>query len=153
MQDESAKQLPNVGDRDLGGRPTKYRPEYCEMLIEHRKNGFSFETFAAIVHVDRDTIYHWTKLFPAFSDAKKISDTYCRLWWESVGNRGVTGKIEGFSSSTWVFNMKARWGWRDGSETGHQTDTKREYKIEWADDADNTEAGPQDSSPKEDQPE
>ena len=28
------------------GRPTDYKKEYCELLIEHMAAGFSFESFA-----------------------------------------------------------------------------------------------------------
>ena len=32
-------------ERNPVGRPTKYKPEYCEMLIEHMSEGLSFESF------------------------------------------------------------------------------------------------------------
>lgn len=54
-----------------GGRPSKYKPEYCEMLITHLSKGFSYESYAAVVKVDFDTLYEWEKVHPEFSEAKK----------------------------------------------------------------------------------
>lgn len=42
------------------------------MLVDHMSEGYSFESFAGRrdVRVSIDTIYHWTTLFPEFSEAK-----------------------------------------------------------------------------------
>jgi transposase len=97
------------------GRPTKYKPEYCELLIEHMKAGLSFEAFGGVVAggVAKDTIYGWVRKYPAFSDAKKIGESLSRLWWEKVAVLGMTGKIKNFNATVWIFSMKNRFGWRD----------------------------------------
>lgn len=53
------------------GQPTKYKEEYCQLLIDHMAEGYSFESFAGEVRVDRDTLYEWEKVQKDFSDAKK----------------------------------------------------------------------------------
>ncbi len=53
------------------GRPTLYRPEYCDRLILHCKKGLSYEAFAGVVDVCVDTLYEWEKVHPKFSEAKK----------------------------------------------------------------------------------
>jgi hypothetical protein len=53
------------------GRPSKYDPMFCELLIEHMSEGYSFESFAGEVRVDRDTVYEWANAHQEFSDAKK----------------------------------------------------------------------------------
>ena len=55
------------------GRPSKYKPEYCEMLIDHMSEGFTFESFGGVVSVNRDTVYEWLSAHPEFSDSLKVA--------------------------------------------------------------------------------
>lgn len=95
------------------GRPSKYRPEYCDQLIGHMKHGLSFESFGAVIGVNRDTLYEWARVHQDFSDAKKRGTDETLLFWEKMGMAGMTGKIKGFNSTVWIFSMKNRFGWRD----------------------------------------
>ena len=102
------------------GRPSKYRQEYCDLLVKHMEDGLSFESFAGVVHVDRDTIYEWANKHKEFSDAKKRGQALCQIWWESKGKEGLfTGKDEKFNATVWLFNMKNRFGWRDQQSIEH----------------------------------
>lgn len=67
------------------GRPTKYREEYCEKLIEHMARGRSIESFAGVVSVCKDTIYEWIKVHPKFSDAFKVGNQKRFLYFEELG--------------------------------------------------------------------
>ena len=106
-----------------GGRPTKYKQEYCQMLIDHMSTGLSFESFAAVIKVNRDSLYEWEKVHPDFSDAKKIGLDNCLLFWEKLGINNIINTSEslgqGMSSSkslnasVYIFNMKNRFKWRD----------------------------------------
>ena len=53
------------------GRPTKYRKEYCEQLVEWMREGKSFWTFASTIPCSIDTICEWTHQHEEFSEAKK----------------------------------------------------------------------------------
>lgn len=98
------------------GRPTKYRPEYCEMIIEHMAKGLSKEAFAGVIGIHKETIYNWAEANSEFSDAIKIGEAKCRVFWEQAGIDGMMGNIEGFNAASWVFNLKNRFGWRDRQE-------------------------------------
>ena len=98
------------------GRPSKYKPEYCEQLIEHCKQGLSFEAFAGSIPVHKDTIYEWAKKYPEFDEAKRTGAALSLLFWEKLGVAGAVGKVPGFNPTTWIFNMKNRFGWRDRQE-------------------------------------
>lgn len=102
------------------GRPTDYKPEYCQLLIEHMGNGYSFEAFAAVVNCNRDTLYEWVKVNEDFSDAKKIAMERSRLFWEDIGIKLCKGVLMGGSATAYIFNMKNRFKneWRDKHETG-----------------------------------
>jgi hypothetical protein len=104
------------------GRPSKYKEEYCEMLIAHLTKGFSYETFAAIVNVDRDTIYEWETAHPKFSDAKRLGVSKAHYFWENIGLHGTTGQIPGFNVTCWIFNMKNRFKWHDNIKVENVAD-------------------------------
>jgi len=69
------------------GQPTKYRKEYCQMLMEHMKEGLSFETFGITLEnpVHRDTCYEWAKVHSDFSDAKKKATDMALNFFEKMG--------------------------------------------------------------------
>lgn len=104
----------------MRGRPTDYKPEYCQMLIDHMAEGFSFESFAAVVKVNRDTLYNWVAIHPDFSDAKKAGFDESRLTWEKIG-RDIAKKGEG-NATAFIFNMKNRFreDWNDKQTIEHQ---------------------------------
>ena len=90
------------------GRPTKYKPEYCEQLIKHMAEGLSFETFAAVISVNPDTIYEWAKRHNSFSEAKKIGFNKSQLFWEKLGRSGAAGKMKNFNAASYIYNCKCR---------------------------------------------
>ncbi len=77
------------------GRPSKYKPEYCEMLIKHMETGLSFESFAGVVSVCRDSLYEWEKVYEEFSYAKKIGFQKNLLTWEKIMLSHAIGKNKG----------------------------------------------------------
>lgn len=108
------------------GRPSKYKPEFCEMLIEHMGQGYSFESFAGIIEVNQDTLHEWTKTHDCFSEAKKIAFAKCQNFWESLGIKHIINKSDSefcgdsgssksrsLNAAVWVFNMKNRFKWKD----------------------------------------
>ena len=95
------------------GRPTKYREEYCQMLIDHMAKGYSFEAFAGVVNISTSNLYEWVGRHEAFQEARNIAFNKSMLFWEKVGKGGATGQIKGFSAAAWIFNMKNRFKWSD----------------------------------------
>lgn len=88
------------------------------MLIEHMSSGLSFESFAGVIGVDRDTLYEWVKVNKDFSDAKKKGSSASELKWEKIGLEGLYmgGKDTPFNAAVWIFNMKNRFGWTERKE-------------------------------------
>lgn len=56
------------------GQPTKYKPEYCQLVIDHMSRGLSFESFAGVVGTCKQTIYSWMAKYPEFLDARNQAD-------------------------------------------------------------------------------
>jgi len=109
------------------GRPTKYLPKYCDMLIDHMESGLEYLSFAGLCRVHYDTLYQWEKDYPEFSEAKKIGKALSFLYWDKLGRDGVKdrehfddeGKLlfkEKVNPAVYIFNMKNRHGWRDTAE-------------------------------------
>jgi hypothetical protein len=94
------------------GRPSSYKPEYCQMLIDHMASGLSFESFGATIGHYRDITFEWAKKYPDFADAKKRGYDASYLFWDKTGLKGVWGGKE-FNAAVYCFNMKNRFGWRD----------------------------------------
>jgi hypothetical protein len=51
------------------GRPTLYRPEYCQRAIEFMGQGYSVTALAGHLGMSKDAIYDWINLYPNFCHA------------------------------------------------------------------------------------
>lgn len=71
------------------GRPTKYRPEYAEQVVEHCRDGASLTSFAAEVRVARATINNWIADHPEFKEACDAAKTACAAWWERIARKNA----------------------------------------------------------------
>jgi hypothetical protein len=124
--------MPDIEEPRGKGQPSKYRPEYCEMLIEHMRGGLSFESFGARIRVTKKTMYEWTRVHPEFQEAKELGEVQSLLWWENIGKAAMMGgqhvithpngktetiNFKNFNTTVWIFAMKNRHGWRDKQET------------------------------------
>jgi hypothetical protein len=128
------------------GRPTDYKPEYCELLIEHMSKGLSFEAFGGIVRKSKQTLYDWLQANPEFLDAKMTGTELSRLFWEKLGtdhvlnisesSRSADGSTSSMSkslnASIWIFNMKNRFKdeWREKQELDVSSDKGITIKID-----------------------
>jgi len=100
------------------GRPTHYKPEYCEALIEHMAEGKSFESFGADIDCHRQTLYDWCNKHADFAYAKKVGSEKSWKWWEKLVIDQATGKIDG-NATMIIFALKNRFGWHDKQEVQH----------------------------------
>ena len=112
------------------GRPTAYRPEFCEMLIEHMAQGFSFTSFAAKINVNQDTLYNFLKAQKDFDEAKKLGENLSLMKWEKIGIDQAEGNNRG-NAASYIFNMKNRFaklGWTDKVEVDQKIDIEIKLK-------------------------
>ncbi len=109
--------------QEITGRPSLYRKEFCEMLIEHMKQGYSYKSFCAEIEVGQRTMYDWELVHPEWAEAKEIAFAKGMKFWEKLGVDFVVNETskdsEGNSTSktlnsaVWIFNMKNRFQWRE----------------------------------------
>lgn len=76
-----------------GGRPTKYKPEYCQQLIDWMSKGNSFWSFAADVDVCFDTLSEWVRQYPEFSEAKRTGYSKLLKFDEQLALTGSSGQL------------------------------------------------------------
>ena len=121
---EASAGVPTVEAQPVG-RPTKYRPEYCQMVIDHMAKGYSFEAFGADVDCGKDTLYEWAKVHPEFSDAVEKGRIRSLKFWETLGMNGTVGKpnyyidaitgkktaTDKFNSQTYALHMANKHKW------------------------------------------
>ena len=84
------------------GRPSKYRPEYCQMAEAIGREGLSLACLASDLNVSRDTISEWCEVYPDFSAACHRAKLHRGAFWErhnlniatfrpAKGETGITG--------------------------------------------------------------
>jgi transposase len=100
-----------------GGRPTDYRVEYCDRLIEIMREGASIEEVAADLDISKTTLYNWAEAHEEFMNAKKRGEELSLAWWVKQGR--VQLQNRDFSATLFYMNMKNRFKWRDKHDIDH----------------------------------
>jgi hypothetical protein len=55
--------------KHAGGRPTLYRREMCERLVEAMANGLTAEAVAARIGISARSLFYWHQQHPEFLQA------------------------------------------------------------------------------------
>ena len=110
------------------GRPTKYDPAMCEMVIAMGEEGKTLAGMADALDVDRETINNWRSEHPEFSRAVRRGLEKAQAWWEEQGRIATFGAIEGFNATSYIFQMKNRFRdeWNDTIKSEHSGTIKLE---------------------------
>lgn len=92
------------------GRPTKYRPEFCQGIIDFFSSHESLPlmaSYAVSIGVSREAINQWSHKYPEFMDAIKIA--------KAIQEKNlVEGALSGKYHPTFaIFTAKNVLGWRD----------------------------------------
>ena len=99
-------ELPPSLDIRKIGRPSKYDPSYCDLVIDLGAVGKSKAQIAAAIGVSRTTIDSWALLHPEFLDALKSAYDLALSWWEDAGQ--INMLRQGFNATAFIFQMKNR---------------------------------------------
>jgi hypothetical protein len=100
------------------GRPSDYRPEYCDMVIEAMANGVSLEAFAGQIRVAVETVYRWMTRHREFSEAVSRAKPARTLWWELKLMRSRKGAET--TASIFALRNCAPDQWKDIRNVQHQ---------------------------------
>jgi hypothetical protein len=99
------------------GRPTDYRPEYCEAVIDFMAQGYSLTAFAGSIRVARETVYAWIKTYSDFSDAVSRARATRVQWLEAK----LLRSRKGAETTAAIFALRNAdpTEWRDVKHTEH----------------------------------
>ena len=104
------------------GRPTDYKPEYCDQVIEMGNIGMSVVEMAATLGIVKSTMTDlWPVAHPEFKVALTQARECAQSWWETMGrvNLIMPQGSGTFQAAVWSRSMAARFpaDWREKSET------------------------------------
>lgn len=126
----------SVNEKPAGyvfGRPTKYRQEMCQRIMELGSEGASLTEMRVDIGIHHKTWNDWinpeSPIYKQdFSAAVKEAMAASQAWWERKG-RLATFDSKDFSATSYIFQMKNRFkeDWSDRT-INEQTGTVR---IEW----------------------
>lgn len=107
------------------GRPSEYKPEYCQRVINLASEGMSKTEIATNLGHVRQTLDDWMEQYPEFSDAMAQAKEICRSVWEMHGRKAIFGKDKDFNHQGWYINMRNRF--RDDWYESSKSETKNEH--------------------------
>ena|SRR5665213_3136 len=87
---------------------SKYKPEYCDVAVKVLSEGKSLAAVCVQIGICRPTLYVWKETHPDFANALNFGMQQSQLYWENLGQNGISGDIKGFGSAPWIFTMKSR---------------------------------------------
>jgi len=105
----------------MAGRPSVYKDDMCERVIQCGKEGMSKAEMAATLGVAYSTFDLWENTKPAFSEAVKEARRQSQAWWERQGRIATFGGIDGYNATSYIFQMKNRFRdeWNDTIKQDH----------------------------------
>jgi len=121
------------------GRPSRYKPSYCKLLVEHMALGHSAISFCNRIGLSKAQFHVWLDKYPEFKDAYSHAKVACLAKWEDMGldyviekttrtdkdgNITVTEKI---NSALYALHMANRHQWRSATR---EIETKVTGEIE-----------------------
>jgi hypothetical protein len=108
-----------MGKRASRGRPTSYRREFCDRLIELMAEGRSLDGCGHLLGVHPDSLYEWQKVHPEFSEAVRAGRAASTTFWESRIIAVANGGPGNAQSIQWGLRNRSR------AAAGWHHDTQR----------------------------
>jgi transposase-like protein len=101
-----------------GGRPTSYRPEFCQRVVALMAEGRSLEGCAALLGVHPDSLYEWQKVHPEFSEAVRAGRAAATTFWENRLLDVANGGSGNAQAIQWALRNRSRAasGWHHDSQ-------------------------------------
>jgi hypothetical protein len=97
------------------GRPTKYKPQYCQRIIELGRDGNQPVALCAELLVGKSTMHMWRENYPDFRDAFDVSRQLCEQYWLNLAKNRANGTMNG-SDVMIKFILSAAHGHREKSD-------------------------------------
>jgi hypothetical protein len=79
--------------KHAGGRPTLYRREMCDRLVEAMAKGLTAEAAAARIGISARSLFNWQKEHAEFLQAIQEGRQRSQLWWEERALAMANGEV------------------------------------------------------------
>lgn len=91
------------------------RKKLLTEYLKHISGGYSDKSFT---FCDMDTFVNYCNKYPNDfpTDMIEKGRRERMFFWEKIGIEGTTGKLQGYNSRSWEFNMKNRFKWSEKIE-------------------------------------
>lgn len=100
-----------------GGRPTKYKPAFCQAIVMHGKQGMTVPEMADELDVSIQTLYEWKGVYPEFSEAFSRAQEAAEACWARKIREGLEKPPSEYQGAANLKYMAQRFkGW---SEKAH----------------------------------
>ena len=130
---------PMTKPKHAGGRPTLYRREMCDRLVEAMANGLTAEAAAARIGISARSLFYWQKEHAEFLQAIQEGRQRSQLWWEERALAMASGE----AGNTQIVMLglrnrsRAATGWNNDTvklehtgPEGGPVEVKAEHKID-----------------------
>lgn len=99
------------------GRPTDFRPEMGEAILELMDKGFSLAASASQINVHRQRVYEWVERHPEFADTIKLAKAKRQFFLENRLLTADSGPV--VTSSIFALKNAGPDDWCDKREYEH----------------------------------
>ena len=114
------------------GPPSQYKPEMCELLIAQAKLTGTQSSWACALGISRQTMQHYRKNHPDFSQAYDIAETHLRSRVEEAFlAQGIHGEIG--NTNALKFFAQSTLGMSERQEVHNITEVTVKDQRAWAD--------------------
>ena len=100
------KPVPKAFQKAKEGRPSKYDPRFCDIVIKVGQRGGSMVAMAEACDALRANLYDWAEQHPEFSSALSRAKQAEQVFWENIGVHGL--HADRFNAVVWKTSMQAR---------------------------------------------
>lgn len=93
------------------GRPTKYREDFCDKVIELGKAGKTQVQIASELDICEDSLYEYMKKFPKFSEAIKKASQFCEAFMLNLMQHNLVDS--NINTAGWMIIMRNKFGYHN----------------------------------------
>jgi hypothetical protein len=90
------------------GRPSSYRPEHCDRIVQLMAEGRSLDGCTALLGVHPDSLYEWQKKHREFTDAVRAGRAAATAFWETRLLDVPQGGTSNAQAIQWALRNRSR---------------------------------------------
>lgn len=108
-------------------KTSEERREAFRQVCDHIASGLSKECLTVC---DWNTVEKYLVDYPEDFVREDLNESFRKgqYVWEALGLKGALGRVPNFNATSWIFNMKNRYGWKDKKELQHSGHIESENK-------------------------